>query len=87
MPPQMRQATHLLQIYVLPHCIGCDTARHIAERVRNLELSHVDTQLIDLSRPHTARPTNVFAVPTYVLNGAVVSRGNPDIDWLLAQLA
>jgi hypothetical protein len=74
-----------LEIFVMPHCPGCETARRLAERVR--AFPHVDVRLIDLSAPDTVRPRAVFAVPTYLLNGRVLSLGNPEEAWLLSRLA
>jgi hypothetical protein len=77
----------LLEIFVLPYCFGCETARRLAECVRAQALPQVDVHLVDLSVPGAVRPPNVFAVPTYLLDGRVLSLGNPEQGWLLAQLA
>lgn len=57
-----------LDIYVGPHCFGCDTARAIAREMQTLGLPGVEIQVIDLSDPGAVRPKSVFAVPTYLLN-------------------
>jgi hypothetical protein len=46
----------------------------------------VEVRLIDITVPGIRRPENVFAVPTYLLNGKVCSLGNPDSEKLIAQL-
>jgi hypothetical protein len=76
-----------LEIFVLPHCSGCDTAAAVAERVGARDLPDLTVRLIDLSTPGMPRPSSVFAVPTYLLDGRVISLGNPEEEWLLAQLA
>jgi hypothetical protein len=76
----------ILEIYVAPECFGCETARNLAGLVRALGWPDLEVRLLDLSEPHVVRPPAVFAVPTYVLDGRVISLGNPDRDWLLAQL-
>jgi hypothetical protein len=81
------RVTRLLEIFVLPHCFGCETARRLAERVRARALPHVAVRLVDLSAPGAVRPPTVFAVPTFLLDGRVLSLGNPDEGWLLAQLS
>ncbi len=78
--------TMVLDIYVGPHCFGCDTAHVIARKMGTLELPGVEIRVIDLSDPATVRPASVFAVPTYLLNGKVISLGNPEFDWLRDQL-
>ena len=75
-----------LDIYVLPGCFGYDRARQLANDVRRCRLPGVEVSLIDLSDPATVRPEPVFAVPTYLLNGRVLSLGNPEWAWLCQQL-
>jgi hypothetical protein len=57
----------------------------VAERTRK-RLPQIDVRLIDLSQDKNDRPTSVFAVPTYLLNGELLSLGNPDEDELVACL-
>ena len=77
----------ILEIYIAPDCFGCETARALAGNVRALGRPDLEVRLLDLSSPSVARPATVFAVPTYVLDGRVISLGNPEQEWLLAQLA
>lgn len=81
------ESNQLLEIFVLPACLGCRTAAALAERVRAAALPGVDVRVVDLSEPGVARPDAVFAVPTYLLDGRVLSLGNPDSGWLLDRLA
>ncbi len=76
----------ILEIYVAPNCFGCETARTLAGIVRALDRPNLEVRLLDLSEPDVIRPTTVFAVPTYLLDGRVISLGNPEQDWLLDQL-
>lgn len=77
----------LLEIFVSPHCLGCATAVRLAARVEALSALDVDVRIIDLSAPGSVRPPAVFAVPTYLLNGTVISLGNPEENWLMDRLA
>ena len=77
----------ILDIYVAPDCFGCETARRLATTVQALGLPNLEVRLLDLSEPDVIRPPVVFAVPTYVLDGRVISLGNPEQDWLLDQVA
>ncbi len=77
----------ILEIYIAPDCFGCETARMLAGTVRALNRPDLEVRLLDLSEPHVTRPPEVFAVPTYVLDGRVISLGNPERDWLLDQVA
>lgn len=76
----------LLEIFVLPRCFACQTATELVEHLIAVNLPGIVIRLIDLSRPGTLRPAAVFAVPTYLLDGRVISLGNPDPAWLLSQL-
>lgn len=77
---------HVLEIYIAPGCAGCDIARQRAMEMRALALPDVEVEVIDLSDPAAVRPWQVFAVPTYLLDGAVLSLGNPELSCLVAQL-
>jgi hypothetical protein len=79
-------ARRLLEIYVAPGCLGYETARRLAARVRRLGLATLDVRLVDLAEPGAIRPPAVFAVPTYLLDGRVLSLGNPFEDWLIDRL-
>lgn len=77
---------HVLEIYVTGSCFGCDVARELATHLRALALPGIETRLVDLDAPGSVRPDAVFAVPTYLLDGEVVSLGNPDQASLIRQL-
>lgn len=72
-----------LDIYVAEDCWSCEESRRIASRVEN-ECAHVEVELIDLESGPI--PSFVFAVPTYVLDGSVLSLGNPSWDRLVERL-
>lgn len=77
---------HELAIYVTAGCFGCDVAGQLAERIMNLHVPWLDVIVADIGDPAVERPEGVFAVPTYLLDGVVLSLGNPDEEWLLRQL-
>lgn len=76
----------LLEIYVAPGCLGGDAARRLAGLAQGLGLADLEVRLIDLGDPGATRPAAVFAVPTYLLDGRVLSLGNPFEDWLVERL-
>lgn len=65
-----------LRVYFAEHCWGCDEARAIATQMGQL-YADLMVELIDLNERQAEKPQEVFAIPTYVLNGRVVSLGNP----------
>ena len=74
----------VLDIYVDHDCTNCDTARLLAHEVRQ-RMPHVVVHLREL-RPGEAVPDEVFAVPTYILNGKRISLGNPSLSDLIRRL-
>ena len=75
-----------LEVFVAPGCVGCETARRLVAEVVGRALPRLRVRLVDLGEPDAVRHPAVFAVPTYLLDGRVLSLGNPDLDWLLARL-
>jgi len=65
-----------LQIYVDATCTVCCEARRLAAYVTQ-ELPHLRVAVIDVSRDEARIPKQVFAVPTYVMNGITLWLGNP----------
>ncbi|MEZ4522506.1 MAG: thioredoxin family protein [Thermomicrobiales bacterium] len=74
-----------LMIYTMTHCLTCaetsQTVAQIRQRMPDLEI-----QIVDLERPDTEIPSKVFSAPTYMVNGDVISLGNPYGDQLEASI-
>lgn len=66
----------VLQIVVASACQTCDEAHRLAGEVKT-RFPQVTLDLIDLDTAPERQPDSVFAVPTYLLNGHVISLGNP----------
>lgn len=75
----------ILDIYIDQDCPGCTQAQEMASYVKS-KLPEIEVRIFDLARPNIKRPSNVFAVPTYLLNGKRLSLGNPNLEDLLATL-
>jgi hypothetical protein len=73
----------VLTVYISDHCPSCIDAKDIARRVREqYPAVEVETFNVDRGRPRS----EVFAVPTYMLDDRIVFLGNPtdeQIDQLL----
>ncbi len=65
-----------LDVYVAENCFGCDEARRLADVVA-ARFARLSVRVVDLEREPHARPESVVAVPSYVLDGRVISLGNP----------
>lgn len=71
-----RRAPHaLLQIVVALDCPTCEESRLVALGMRE-RFPLLQVELIDLDAGHPV-PDGVVATPTYLLDGAVISLGNP----------
>lgn len=76
-----------LEIYVSADCPGCARAREIATSLGG-EVPGVRIEVIDLDEVRAGQlPDGVVAVPAYVLDGAVISLGNPRLSSLRERLA
>ncbi len=77
----------VLEIVVGPNCAGCETARRLAADLTRRNLPGLGIRVLDLNEPDIVRPDGVFAVPTYLLDGRIISLGNPELDWLLSRVS
>jgi CRP-like cAMP-binding protein len=75
-----------LTVYVEQGCPSCHAAREVAERVRAIypEVKVLVVDLGDVSSEEV--PPQVFAAPTFLLDGEVVSLGTPAWETLTALL-
>ena len=73
-----------LEIYISDQCPNCREAVLIAEQARSI--SGLEVTVVNLDEPGQFVPPQVFATPTYVLDGVVVSLGNPERSAFLARL-
>jgi len=71
----------MLEVFVATGCETCDHARAVARRVAE-EFHEVHVDVIDIDEQPERVPPSVFAVPSYLLNGAVISLGNPSWEQL-----
>lgn len=73
-----------LEIFVKPGCFGCEEAHRLWQAVARLP--EVDARLVEVEAGRSL-PERVVAVPTYLLDGEVVSLGNPEPRALFVRLA
>ena len=72
-----------LQVYITNNCWSCEESRRIVAEFQP-QFPAINMELLDINV--TPRPDNVFAIPTYVLNGRVIYMGNPRRDQLKEKL-
>jgi hypothetical protein len=68
----------VVTIYVSQHCELCGYTHEVAALIRE-RFPQVDVRLVDLETTSEEIPEEVFATPTYLLNGRVWSLGNPSL--------
>ncbi len=85
LPYRRRERRAILEVFVSAHCWQCPEARNLAEEMEEKFLP-LDVHVIDLDQPSAIKPTVVFAVPTFLLNGKVVSLGTPSREELRLQI-
>lgn len=73
-----------LQVYIADDCWSCEETRRIVSDVVP-KYPAVLVEFLDMTV--NDRPESVFAVPTYLLNGRVISLGNPTRHELSQQLS
>ena len=73
-----------LEIYVDNHCLGCEEAVALSKAVAD-RFPEIEVSVRQLNRADRW-PKSVVAVPTYLLEGRVLSLGNPDATWLFDQM-
>jgi len=69
-----------LDVVVKPNCPSCDEARRLA-REAGERFPDLRVRVIELDGRAPA-PASVVATPTYLLDGRVVSLGNPGVEQL-----
>jgi hypothetical protein len=74
-----------LEVYVSNACLNCAEAVHLAEEAA-VRYPNVVVRVVDLDMDHVPPPDPIVAVPTYVLDGQIVSLGNPYPEELFACL-
>jgi alkyl hydroperoxide reductase subunit AhpF len=72
-----------LQVFVRENCWNCVEARRIVALLKQ-QFPHICFELLDVD--DISPPEQVFATPTYLLNGVIFQLGNPTLALLQATL-
>jgi hypothetical protein len=68
--------TRVLEVLVSPTCAGCDRARTLASEIA-ARRPDLRVEVIDVDAPGWRPPAVFSGTPMYLLDGEVVSYGNP----------
>lgn len=74
--PQPRPRGARLAVYISDHCWQCPEARALALEMEKAFPS-LRVRIVNLDEPDAHKPSSVFSVPTFLLDGAIVSLGTP----------
>ncbi|MEM7117002.1 MAG: hypothetical protein AAF614_31510 [Chloroflexota bacterium] len=72
-----------LQVYIADDCWTCEETYRIIADMRP-QFPNIVIEMLNVGED--GYPDNVFAVPTYVLNGRIISLGNPTREELSQKL-
>lgn len=72
-----------LQVYIADDCWSCVESRRLLAALQPV-FPAIAMELLNVSAG--GYPDNVFAVPTYLLNGRIISLGNPSEAQLVQKL-
>jgi len=75
----------ILQVYIDNACTACTRARQLAGAVQR-RFPGLQVQVVNLAEPGARAPDAVFAMPTFVLDGRIVSLGTPAPEALYRRL-
>ena len=76
----------LLEIYVQEGCFGCERSFELAERARGA-FPEMQVEVVDMCSTEGVYRSQVAATPTYILDGEIISLGNPSPAELESMLA
>ena len=76
----------LLEIYVQDGCFGCQRSFELEERARGA-FPEMQVEIVDICSTDGVYRNKVAATPTYILDGEIISLGNPSPAELEAMLA
>lgn len=77
---------HRLEAYISDDCYGCGEAREIAREI-SARFPNLEVEIVSLDSPEAERPSAMFAVPTFLLNGELLWLGNPRREDAVQQVA
>ncbi len=83
-PKSREEGAMHLDIYITNVCTNCGEALLIAESAQSI--AGLKVAVVNLDQPGQRISPHVVAVPTYILDGKVVSLGNPEREKFLAML-
>ncbi|MFQ5879745.1 MAG: hypothetical protein ACE5IZ_06200 [Dehalococcoidia bacterium] len=66
-----------LKVFVEDGCGLCAESVRLVEVCRQM-YPRLTVEIVDVARDGSAKPEEVFAVPTFMLDGRVLSLGNPN---------
>lgn len=72
-------------VLVSRSCGACIASRDLARRLAT-DRPHLTVRVQDIDEPGWTQPAGFIGTPTWLIDGNVVSLGNPSQTWLLERL-
>jgi len=83
--PGRHETAPRLDVYISSECLNCAESVRLAEEAAARH-PNIAVSVIDLDDGASPPPDAIVAVPTYLLDGQVISLGNPYAEELFARL-
>ena len=77
--------SHRLSLYVTSDCFSCKESISIISNIA-MRFPELTTEVVYLDEPGAVKPDEVFAVPTYLMDGNILFMGNPYLETLISSI-
>ena len=74
---QANQLTSRLELFITNDCPSCVNALYVADKAA-AQFPELKVSITNLDMPNAVVPDTIFAVPTFCLDGRIVSLGTPN---------
>jgi hypothetical protein len=74
---QPNQPTCRLELFITSDCPSCVNAQDVANKAA-AQFPELQVSITNLDMPDAVVPDTIFAVPTFCLDGRIISLGTPD---------
>ncbi len=77
--------SHCLSLYVTSDCFSCKESVSIISEVA-MRFPGLITEVVYLDEAGASKPDQVFAVPTYLMDGNILFMGNPYLETMVSSI-
>jgi hypothetical protein len=77
--------SHRLSLYITSDCFSCQESVSIISEVAK-RFPELITEVVNLENAGAVKPDEVFAVPTYLMDGKMLFMGNPYLETMISSI-